>query len=51
MLKYYDGGVKTLGTSSGFVDGGNSYGANATLGTSDNFNLGFKTNNSSSYDN
>jgi hypothetical protein len=31
--------------SSGFVNGGNSFGANATLGTNDNFTLGFKTNN------
>jgi len=30
---------------SGYVNGGNSYGANATLGTSDNYSLGFKTNN------
>ncbi|WP_374073547.1 beta strand repeat-containing protein [Bdellovibrio bacteriovorus] len=36
----------TASSSSGYVDGGNSFGANATLGTNDNYSLGFKTNNS-----
>jgi len=31
--------------ASAFVNGGNSFGGNATLGTNDNFSLAFKTNN------
>lgn len=38
--------VDLLGAgSSGYVDGGNSYGAAATLGTNDNYALNFETNN------
>ncbi|MBS1971576.1 MAG: hypothetical protein JSU04_14795, partial [Bdellovibrionales bacterium] len=33
------------GGGSSYVNGGNSYGANATIGLNDNYNLGFKTNN------
>jgi trimeric autotransporter adhesin len=37
--------VDLLGTSSGFADGGNSFGSDATLGTNDAFGLKFETNN------
>ncbi|MGZ3793138.1 MAG: beta strand repeat-containing protein, partial [Bdellovibrio sp.] len=37
--------VTPLSSSTGFINGGNSFGANSSLGTNDNFNLDFKTNN------
>ncbi|MGZ3804510.1 MAG: beta strand repeat-containing protein, partial [Pseudobdellovibrionaceae bacterium] len=35
------------GSSTGFVNGGNSFGANSSLGNNDNFNFDLKTNNTS----
>ncbi|MGZ3792764.1 MAG: beta strand repeat-containing protein [Bdellovibrio sp.] len=37
--------VTPLNSSTGFLNGGNTFGANSSLGNSDNFNLDFKTNN------
>jgi len=49
VIKFDASGFATCGTDStggtgGFVDGGNSFAANATLGTNDNFALNFETN-------
>jgi len=45
-LKYYDGSaVKSLGAS-GYFNGGNAFGANASIGLTDNYSLSFITNNS-----
>ncbi len=47
-LKYHNGStwVSVAGSAgaSGFVDGGNNFGANASLGNNDNFGLALKTN-------
>ncbi len=40
-----NGGAYQEVTVGGFTNGGNSFGANATLGTNDAFNLNFETNN------
>jgi hypothetical protein len=37
--------VTALTSSSGYVNGGNTFAGNATIGLNDNFSLGFKTNN------
>ncbi|MGZ3769017.1 MAG: tail fiber domain-containing protein [Bdellovibrio sp.] len=53
VVKFYDGtSVQALVTagansSSGFINGGSSFGANSSLGNNDNYNLDFKTNNTS----
>ncbi|MGZ3770417.1 MAG: beta strand repeat-containing protein [Bdellovibrio sp.] len=39
--------ITPLTSSTGFVNGGNSFAANSSLGTNDNFNLDLKTNNTS----
>ncbi|MGZ3797024.1 MAG: tail fiber domain-containing protein, partial [Pseudobdellovibrionaceae bacterium] len=39
--------VTPLSSSTGFLNGGNSFGANSSLGNNDNFNLDIKTNNTS----
>ncbi|MGZ3744588.1 MAG: beta strand repeat-containing protein, partial [Pseudobdellovibrionaceae bacterium] len=39
--------ITPLSSSTGFLNGGNSFGANSSLGNNDNFNLDIKTNNTS----
>ncbi|MGZ3806012.1 MAG: beta strand repeat-containing protein, partial [Pseudobdellovibrionaceae bacterium] len=39
--------VTPVSSSTGFINGGNSFGANSSLGNNDNFNLDLKTNNTS----
>src|SRR5690606_31705090 len=47
QIKYFDGSTtQTIAPSgTGFIDGGNSFGAAAVLGTNDSFALQFETNN------
>lgn len=49
-MYYYDGGrwvSLTGGTSNAYVDGGNSFGANSTIGLNDAYRLDLETNNNS----